>query len=75
MTEIREYTPQYRQIWIINGPVFHRHDHLRRGEEIPDACYKIICREQDGQTRSSGVHHATGRHGHGIARPAPDKRP
>ena len=47
--EIREYAPRYRQIWVIDGPVFLSHDHLRGGEDIPDACYKIIVREKDGK--------------------------
>ena len=49
--EIREYAPRYRQIWIVDGPIFRSHDRLRGGEEIPDACFKIICREQDGQPK------------------------
>jgi endonuclease G len=47
-SEIRDYAPRYRQIWVIDGPVFHRPDRLRGGEDIPDACYKIIVREDDG---------------------------
>jgi len=49
--EIRDYAPRYRQIWIVDGPIFRSHDRLRGGEEIPDACFKIICREQDGQPK------------------------
>ena len=47
--EIREYAPRYRQIWVVDGPIFHGHDHLKGGEDVPDACFKIICREVDGR--------------------------
>ena len=48
-SEIRDYAPRYRQIWVIDGPVFNRSGRLRGGEDVPDACYKIIVREEDGQ--------------------------
>jgi endonuclease G len=48
-SEIRDYAPRYRQIWVIDGPVFRRPGRLRGGEDVPDACYKIIVREKDGQ--------------------------
>jgi endonuclease G len=47
--EIREYAPRFHEIWIIVGPVFLSHNHLRGGEDIPDAFYKIICREEGGK--------------------------
>ena len=47
--EIREYAPRYRQIWVIAGPIFRSHNHLKGGEDIPDACFKIIVREEDGR--------------------------
>jgi len=48
-TEIKEYAPRFRQIWVIDGPIFHNRNRLRGGEEIPDACFKIIVREEDGR--------------------------
>jgi len=47
--EIREYATRYRQIWVIAGPIFRSHNHLKGGEDIPDACFKIIVREEDGR--------------------------
>jgi endonuclease G len=47
--EIREYAPRYQQIWVVDGPIFRSHNHLRGGEDIPDACFKIISREEDGR--------------------------
>jgi len=47
-TEIKEYAPRFRQIWVVDGPIFHSHIRLRGGEDVPDACFKIICREEDG---------------------------
>ncbi|MEI7881639.1 MAG: DNA/RNA non-specific endonuclease [bacterium] len=48
-TEIKDYACKYGRVWVIDGPVFHGHDHLKGGEDIPDACYKIICREENGK--------------------------
>ena len=47
-TEIKDYAKQFGQIWVMDGPIFHHHDHLRGGEEVPDACWKIIVRESGG---------------------------
>jgi endonuclease G len=47
-TEIKEYAPRYQQIWVIGGPIFKNRNRLSGGEDIPDACFKIIVRE-DGQ--------------------------
>jgi len=48
-TEIKEYAPRFRQIWVIDGPIFHSHIRLRGGEDVPDACFKIIIREEAGR--------------------------
>lgn len=48
-SEIRDYAPRFRQIWVIDGPVFHQNKQLRGSENVPDACYKIIVAEEDGQ--------------------------
>ena len=50
-SEIRDYAPRYRQIWVIDGPIFRHPGRLRGGENVPDACYKIIVREDYGQPR------------------------
>ena len=48
-TEIKEYAPRFKQIWIIDGPIFHNRNRLSGGEDVPDACFKIIVREEGGQ--------------------------
>jgi endonuclease G len=48
-TEIKEYAPRFRQIWVIDGPIFHNRTRLKGGEDVPDACFKIIVREDDGR--------------------------
>jgi len=50
-TEIRDYAGRYGQVWVIVGPVFRSHNHLKNDEDIPDACYKIICREEGGSLK------------------------
>ena len=47
-TEIKDYAPRFKQIWVIDGPVFRNRNQLRGGEDIPDACFKIIVKEGNG---------------------------
>ena len=47
-TEIKDYAPRFNQIWVIDGPVFRSHNRLTGGEDVPDACYKIIVKEDGG---------------------------
>ena len=48
-TEIKEYAPRFRQIWVIDGPISHNRNRLSGCEDVPDACFKIIVREEGGQ--------------------------
>ena len=51
-TEIKEYAQRYRQLWVIDGPVFKPGARrLRHGVEVPDACYKIMVEEERGRPK------------------------
>jgi len=48
-TEIRAYAQRFSMIWVTTGPVFGKEAGiLKSGVAVPEACYKIIVREENG---------------------------
>ncbi|MGM0601177.1 MAG: DNA/RNA non-specific endonuclease [Candidatus Rifleibacteriota bacterium] len=48
-----KYAQNFETVWVITGPVFDEHiERLKKGVEIPDALYKIIFDEQEGNIRA-----------------------
>ena len=46
------YANDFEEIWVVTGPIFDDHvEKLESGVEIPDAFYKIIVDEEDGNPR------------------------
>ena len=49
-SEILNYAQRYGSVWVITGPVFGvEGKQLVSGVVVPDACYKILVREDDGK--------------------------
>ena len=50
--EIIEYAQRYGMVWVITGPVYGATiNRLNSGVEIPQACFKIIAREDKGAVK------------------------
>jgi endonuclease G len=48
-----EYAQNFETVWVITGPVFDEHiQQLKNGIEIPDAFFKILFDEQQGNLRT-----------------------
>jgi endonuclease G len=53
-TEILDYAQRFGTVWIITGPVFGAGNiKLKSGVIIPDACFKIMIREDAGAVKVS----------------------
>lgn len=51
-TEIREWSQQFGDVWVITGPIFDSNPKtLSNGVQIPSACFRINVCEQDGNLR------------------------
>jgi endonuclease G len=49
-TETDTYGSRYDAVWVITGPVYDANvEKLGAGEEIPDACYRVVIREDGGR--------------------------
>jgi endonuclease G len=47
-TELNDYAQKYGTVYVITGPVFGTGNRkLRSGVVVPDACFKILVREED----------------------------
>jgi endonuclease G len=50
--EIRIFAQKFKVIWVVDGPVFGSSVKLlKSGVAVPDACYRIIAREDEGTPR------------------------
>ena len=48
--EIKDYAQRYKQLWVVDGPVFKGATHrLSSGVQVPDACYRIMIEEEHGR--------------------------
>ncbi len=48
----KRWANDFEEVWIVTGPVFdNEREALQSGVEIPDACYKIVADELNGQLR------------------------
>lgn len=50
--EANDFAVRLERVWVVTGPVFdQRIERLASGVEIPDAFYRIILDEENGQPR------------------------
>ena len=51
--EIRDYAQRFKQVWVIDGPVFGQEaKRLACGVAVPTACFKIIVEAERGQPKT-----------------------